>query len=153
MKEIKDLEIACYQLLIQLWPVLLDTLKHFVFEFCFTVSCECLKFFPHDGDLKNNMNELCFLINKFIFKHDKKVKLDESMKYYCHCDRNPDGCSARAIVIIQNCRMESYEFRKDRNGHSELIMDVNARKFMGSLEEAARKDPAKSARQLYDLTI
>ena len=96
------------------------------------------------------MNDLCFSIENFIFKHDKKVKFDSGVRYYCHCDRKIDGCPARAIVVVDNGGEAHYKLRKEHNGHAERINDVNSRKFRRELKEAAKKNPEISARQVYD---
>jgi len=87
--------------------------------------------------LKTNMNELCFFMENFSFKHEKKVKFDDGVDYYCHCDRKPNECLVRAIVSMYHNSEISFKLRKKHNGHTERIKGVNSRRFMGNLKGAA----------------
>ena len=107
--------------------------------------------------LRTSRNDLCFVIDHFIYKSDKKVKVEEESrsgtKHYCHCDRLGDGCHGRAIITIFSDGEKKYKLTKTHNGHAGRLMDTEATRFRTNLKASARLAPEKSSREIYDSVL
>ena len=104
--------------------------------------------------LKTNKNDLCFVIENFIYKCDKKIKVNDELKsgtrYYCHCDQLTDGCRGRAIITIFTDDERVWKITRTHNGHAGRVIDTQAIRFRNDLKASARLAPEKSSREVYD---